>query len=184
MPQGLAEALDLPVAPLRKGQPEPGGLGRVPEEPHLTRLGQAVGQHDTPLPPRQVAARHAPLNLDFVHSLHLEARVEQALGQRAVVGEEEQPLGVEVEPPHRKEPGALVLHEVEHDRATARIAPGGEIPAGLIQQDVALGLRGRNGAAIHEDDVALRIGGGALGRHRLAVDGDAPFGDQPLTRPA
>ena len=53
--------------------------------------------------------------MDQVLLLDAEAGMGQAVGQLAVVGEEQEPLGVGVEPPDREHPG-LGRHQLHHRR--------------------------------------------------------------------
>ena len=101
----------------------------------------------------------------------------------AVVGQEEEPLGVEVEPPDRVEANAELRHEVEHEGPPARILPGGEEPRGLVKQHVALRLGSRERPPVDLDAVPLGVGVGAQLGHGHAVDADATRHDQPLGRP-
>ena len=57
---------------------------------------------------------HVALHPHPVFLLHLVAGVEKGVGQRPVVGEEEQPLGVQIQPPNRPHPGAAAGHQLRH----------------------------------------------------------------------
>lgn len=59
------------------------------------------------------------------------AGVGQALGQGAVVGQEQQPLGVPVQPPHGVDPDPGVRHKVGHDLSPPLIREGGDVAPGL-----------------------------------------------------
>ena len=77
------------------GPTTPTGAGAVRPVVELDPLAQ---------PPHAPAVRHA-LHLGQVLLLHPEGGMGQALGQLAVVGEDQQPLAVGVEPAHREHPG-------------------------------------------------------------------------------
>ena len=75
--------------------------------------------------------------VDFGEVLLLDAvaRMRQQLRELAVVGEDQQPFGVAIEPADREHP-RLVGYEVEHRAPALRIARGRHDVGGLVQQPV------------------------------------------------
>ena len=53
--------------------------------------------------------------------------LEKGVGQRPVVGEEEQPLGVQIQPPNRPHPGAAAGHQLRHGAPPLFIREGGYV---------------------------------------------------------
>jgi hypothetical protein len=86
------------------------------------------------------------------------ARVGQPVRELAVVREEQQALGVVVQPADRVEPRAQVGYEVEDTPPTPGILPGGQVPGRLVEQDVTLGLGAADLPAVDRDPVRRSAG--------------------------
>ena len=99
--------------------------------------------------------------------------------EAAVVGEEQQALGVDVEPADRDDARQVRRQGVENGRPPLGIAGGGDEAAGLVEQEEP-GALGRGEPLAVDPDVVLvgHVVGGAL--EHLAVDGDAALGDPGL----
>ena len=109
--------------------------------------------------------------------------MEHRLGDLTVVGEQEQPLGIEVQTADREQARfpRLGRQEIQHGRPPLRISRGGDDPARLVQDPVAPGLRD-DGAPVQFDLVLIRVCGRAeSGDH--AVDAHAPEANQLLGSP-
>ena len=102
MADRLAHAPHLAVAALVDGD----AAERGAHERHLGRRGQAVVELDALAQPAHAPRRRRALHLDQVLLLHAEAGVGEAMGQVAVVGEQQQALGVGVEAADREDRGA------------------------------------------------------------------------------
>jgi hypothetical protein len=119
-----------------------------------------------------------PLHLHVVLAQHAVAGMADAQRQLAVVGEQHQPLGVEIQPPDRKHPLADSLaHEIEDGRPSLGIGSRGHHARGLVKQEVPRGLRRLEPLAVDLHRVGRRIGliaegGGA------PVDRDPAFADE------
>jgi hypothetical protein len=109
-----------------------------------------------------------------VLTLHLAARMLDAVGEFPVVGHEEQPLRVAVEPAHVRQPGELVGQHVVDGRPSVRVAARGEHPGRFVERDPARGLRGHE-LAVQLHPVALRIDARSELDHHLAVHLHAPL---------
>jgi len=108
------------------------------------------------------------------------ARVGELGRQVAVIGEDQQALGVEVEASDRIHGFAHPGEEIHHRGPALRIHARGDVAGGLVEQDVAVPLRPFHAAAVHPDVVGGGIGLDAhLTRHD-AVHGDASLGHEPL----
>ena len=111
------------------------------------------------------------------------ARVQDALHPCPVVGEEQQSLAVEVQPPDRINARPAVRHQLRRRGPSPLVAERGDIAARLIEHQVDSPLRRRERHAVHADRIRFRVG--ALSDRRgLAVDAHAPRGDPFLRRPA
>ena len=132
MADRLAHAPHLAVAALVD---RPGGPRRGDDD---VAWAGAVMPSSSSTPSRSwriARGRRLTVDLGQVLLLDAETRVGQPVGQVAVVGEQQQALGVEVEPTDREHP-RLVRHEVDHRRSTLRIVGGGDHAGRLVQQVV------------------------------------------------
>ena len=84
---------------------------------------------------RAPGADRAAGDLGQVLLLHPVAGVGEPVGQIAVVGQQQQPLGVGVEAADGEHP-RLGRHQVDHGRAALRVARRGDHPGRLVQQVV------------------------------------------------
>lgn len=109
------------------------------------------------------------------------AGVHHAVGDVAVVGQEEQPLGVAVEAADRVDPLADI-DQVHHRPPLALVARGGDVAARLVEEEVA-GSLGAQQVAVDPDLGGAGIDLGPELGDDLAVDVDAARPDQFL-RPA
>ena len=176
---GLAHATDLLVPALAQGDLEPGLAVLVAEEVDVGGGRLAVLEGDAVGPVREVVLGHHAAGLDHVRLGDAAARVEQAVGEVAVVGDQEDAAGGEVEPAHRVEAGAGAVQQAHHRGATLGIGEGGDHAAGLVEHQVARGL-GDEAAAVDLDDVDAQVGPGTQLADHLAVHADAPGQDELL----
>jgi hypothetical protein len=96
---------------------------------------------------RQVLAKHAVTGVRDPH------------GEIAVVGQNHQPFGKEIEPSHRVDP--LVdpaAQQGEHRWAPFRVLRGGDETRRLVEKDVAKPLRQTQTLAVDLDRIALEVG--------------------------
>ena len=105
------------------------------------------------------------------------------MGERAVVGKDQQALDVHVEPPYRKEP-RVGSKELRHHGAAVGVAACGQIAARLVEQDVLLRLGRRQRTAIDGDLIAIGIGNGPRLVDDVAVEGDASIEDEAISSPS
>lgn len=101
------------------------------------------------------------------------------LDERAVVGEQNQPLAVGVEPPDGNEPHALRNRdELNHGLLGEPIAHRADDALGFVEREVVAPGRNRKRLPIDVDFIRREIDFGSRRRHDRAVDGDPPGGDQ------
>ena len=119
---------------------------------------------------------------DGVYLVHLMAGMQQPLGQRPVVGEQQQPLGVPVQPPHGIDPHAAVLYQLRRRAPSPLVRQGGDVAPGLIEHDVHMTGGTADGSSVHRHGVRLRVSLVA-DVCRPSVDCDPSCGDPLLRRP-
>src|SRR5881409_1296732 len=137
MTERFAIALDLVLAAFTERQMEPATLGARALEAHREWNGGAVFERHTSPPALEVGPAHAARDLRFVEPRQAVPRMQQSVGEGAVVGEHEQALDVHVEPPDRKK-ARVGSHQVRHHRAAVGVAARSQIAAGLVEEDVFL----------------------------------------------
>ena len=96
--------------------------------------------------------------------------------QPAVIGQQQQALGVEIEPADRDQPRQAFRQIVEHRRPPFGVGMGGHQAARLVIHEQPRALARRQRLAVDGDDVV----GGDVERRRIddaAVDGDAALHD-------
>ena len=99
-----------------------------------------------------------PSTLCFVHARHAVARMREPRRQVAVVGQDQQALGVEVEPADGVDVLAHARQQIDHRRPLLRIRSRRHVAARLVEQHVAMALGNLDAAAVDADVVVRRIG--------------------------
>ena len=142
--------------------------------------GHEVAFHPDPaLQPLERLRLGHPVDLGVVDAGHLVARVGDALREGSVVGQQDQALGRHVEPPDREEPGE-VGDEVHHRRPPRGVLPRGDDAAGLVEDEVHVGLRCLHPDAVHAHVVRGEVGLRPELAHVLAVHRDPALQHQLL----
>ena len=72
-------------------------------------------------------------DLDKISFFHLMLRVHQAICKCTVIGKQQQPFGIHVQPPHGIHPLAAVRHQLCRRLSALFIGERSYIPPGLIQ---------------------------------------------------
>lgn len=146
---------------------------------HRRSRALALDAHAAAHPVQALLGRLAP-DARVVLPLHLVLRVEQAFGQRPVVGEEQQAFRVVVQAAHRVHVFAHLRQQVEDGRPVLRVLPRGDVAARLVQQDVAVARGHMDPLAVDADVVTACLGPRAQLHDGDAVHRDAPLGDERL----
>src|ERR1700730_9045953 len=81
-------------------------------------------------------------------------------GKAAVVGEKQEPLGVEVKPAHADEARQLLRQKIEDGRAPARVAVRGQKTSWLVKQKKPRALAPGQRLPVDRNDVLRRYGYG------------------------
>ena len=184
MPERFAVPFDLMLAALGEREPEPRRRPFPSAEPRdVERPRGPVLQRHAAAPARHGVRGDIAGDVHLVHARHLIARVEEPMRQGAVVRQEQHAFDVGVETPDRIEP-RLLGHELRHDGPPMRIAHGGDVALGLVEEHVAERFAPREDASVDGDDVDVGIGQRRQLADDRAVDGDAAFGDEALSSPS
>ena len=77
-------------------------------------------------------------HLCFIHALDFMAWMGECGGESAVVGENEQPFGVEIETADRIDVLPDSLEQIEHGRTPLRIRSRRDIAARLVEEEVTV----------------------------------------------
>src|SRR6266851_4592617 len=96
--------------------------------------------------------------------------------QAAIIGQQQQALGIEIEPADADQPRQSLRQIVEHRRPSFRVGMGGHQAARLVKHEQPRALARRQRLAVDGDDIV----GGDVKRRRIdhaAVDGDAALHD-------
>ena len=180
---GLEHPAHQPVVPLvhRDGQVglplEPRVVG---QKFHVRRSrAVAVVQRQAAFQPPQRLLGQLPAHPRDVQLFHLARGMRDALHQLPVVGQDQQPLGLVIEPPHGIDPLRDVGNQVAHRLSALRVGKRRHHALRLVEQDVLPPLFGLDGLAVHQHLVAV------LHLHAhfaddAAVDAHAPLGDDLL----
>ena len=134
----------------------------------------------------QLAARLAQHG-GHVGLLHLVLGVHQAVGQLAVVGEQQQAFGLGIQAADVEQPLAFLqarTHQVANARTAQVVAHRGVHTAGLVQCEVDHLFVDLHALAVHADDVHARVDAGAHLHHDFAVYFHATGGDELLAHAA
>src|SRR4029077_239809 len=109
---------------------------------------------------------------------NLEIRIGDDFSKARIVGEQQQPAGILIEPAHRNDPLAGVLNEVVYRGASMRVLVSGDVALRLVQQKVD-SFRGSDRLAVQRNGIALEIHPVIRCLNQFAVYLDA-LGSDPL----
>ena len=113
---------------------------------------------------------------------HLVPGMNEGVGQISVIGEQQQPLGVQVQPAHRPDPGRAPIHQVGNCAPALLIREGRHHPPGFVEHQDRPGLAAHHRLAVQGDLIPVRVRPVPQGS-RPAVYGD-PAGGYVFLRPA
>jgi len=183
MAERLAVALDLVVAALGEGQAQAARPAPRAQQLDGERHRGTIVELRALAPPRQRRPRDAALDVGLVDPGDLVARMEQAVRQRAVVGQEEHTLDVDVETANGKEPH-VSGHQIRDDGPPLRILARADVAGWLVEQQVLPRLGRPHALAVEPHVVDVGIGQRPRLAHDDAVDGDAAVEDEAVSSPA
>jgi hypothetical protein len=174
----LQHAMDLTRASLVQGHAQPTTLLRTPCHLDLGWQRLAVIEHDATPQTLKVVVRHTPLKTHQVGPGDAVTRVQEAVRQASVVGQEEHAFGVHIETSDWKETHWLPFEQVEDGGTALIVLARGDIAARLVQQNIAQRGVLTERLAIHHDHIDGGIDRGPQPRDLFAVDDDTPRDDQ------
>ena len=141
-------------------------------------------ERDAPAQPVKGALiRHAG-HARLVGALHAVTRVRQRGRQVAIVGQNQQPLGVVVEAADGIQVVGQTLDEVHDGPALLWVAPGRHVAPRLVEQDVAPPGVGLDPPPVDLDLIAVGVGLGAEFAHGMSVNLHAALDDKRFGGPA
>ncbi len=161
----------------RKGEPDIVALLAV--EPRFDRPIADAVEADTPAQRVEFFLSHAAVGAHPIAAHPAGRRQFEEPRQPAVIGEQQQPFGVHVEPPDAEQARQALGQRRENGRAFLRVDMSGHEPARLVieEQPRALALRQR--LAVDHDQIGRRDIERRRADHR-AIDRHPPVGDPGL----
>jgi len=149
------------------------GEVRTGDEPGLPR------SMATP-PRRMFSSASVSGDLDEVSFFHARGGLGEAVGELAIVGDNEKALAHVIEASDGVEALLHLVEELHHRGAALGILDRGNKAAGLVEDEVAVALGTLEQLAVHADVVAGGVGLGAQHSDHLAVDLNAALLDHGL----
>ena len=184
MPHGLAVPFHLVLAALGEREREPRRPRLPAPDPHdVEGARRAIVEDEAPAPAREIVRADVALDERLVHPRDAVPRVQQAVRERAIVGQEQRSFDVGVEPSDRIEPDA-VGDEIGDDGPSLGVAHGRDVAARLVQEQIAERFGAGQRPAVDSDEIGPGIGERRQVPDDRAVDGDAAFGDELLSAPS
>jgi hypothetical protein len=95
----------------------------------------AINQHTARKPAKVCVIGHT-LHLRFVHAIDPMSRMHQARRKLAVVGQQQQSFGIEIESSHRINVLTRSGHKIQHRWTALRIETGGDKAPRLVQEKI------------------------------------------------
>ena len=108
--------------------------------------------------------------------------MEDGVAQFAVIGHEQCPFGVEIEPSDGKEAQRDFGDQIGDDGPALGIGEGGDIAGGFVEEDIHLFFKGHR-FAVAGDPVMRRVGLAPHLHDDLAIDPNPAVADQLLGAP-
>src|SRR5690625_4725242 len=169
-----------PVAALVQLDLHQRGRGQGLQHGEAVRAGRAVLQRDAAAQVLGQGAGHLPLDGGDVGLGDLVGGVGEAVGELAVVRQQQQPLGLLVQASDVEEPLGPVGDVLGQGGPPLRVAHGGDHAGRLVERHGELGLVQLQPYAVDVDDGGDRVHPGAQLTDDDAVDGHPPGGDEAL----
>jgi hypothetical protein len=170
--------LALPALPQHHAQPV--AIRTMREEVDRAPLRAPLLEVDAPLQLPALGVAQRPGNEYMIFLRDLEPWVGNAVGEVAVVGQQQQPLAVSVEPSNGIDARPR-RHKIPHRPTPPLVANGAHVAGRLVQQVIVVrGPRRRNGLSVHSETVVLTVHQHAWLSHDGTVDRDAALAHQRL----
>lgn len=184
VPDRLAHVPDLARAPLVQHDGQQRLVRPCAEagfqHPGLRRRRPAPLDDDAAPEPLDGAPIWNTPDARVVLAFHFVPGVEQPFGQFSIVGQQQQALRIEVQPPDRIHVSARALQQVDDRRTALRIGPRRHVAARLVEQEIAPPRGDADAGTIHPDVVDGRVGLLAEFENGVPVDGHAALRNERL----
>lgn len=177
-PDGVNHAPHLAIPALRQGDLEEGVLRTVAQPLDDSRTGGAVTEGHTAPEEIQLVIVQESGRFHLIRLGDFMYRVCKPFGELRVVGKNQQPARVQVQPAHGKHPLAYGGHEIIDSGTAFGIFVGREIAFGLIEEQIEF-LACVNGLVVKSDAVAREIHPVIWRLDLSAVDANSP-GSNPV----
>jgi len=151
---GIQHTADLPVFALGDGDPEQGMAATLLDKRDFRGQGRAVFKGHAPAQQVQGFIRDHAFDGGLVGPGSLVAGVGEAVGPFAVIGEQQQSHGIEIESAHGIDPLGDVLYQVGHQGSAFRLVQRTDVAERLVDDQVSPLGRPGDLAAVHFDPVA------------------------------
>jgi hypothetical protein len=168
------------ILPFREHHLQQGGLSLAAGLTNPLGPGLPLGEPDPILELPQVLLVGLPGDQDAVDLLDAIARVCQAIGEVAVVGQQDQPGAVLVQSADREDALSDSGKQIDHPGTPRRIGVGRDVASRLVDGEVNQSFLA-NRLTIDGDLVAIGIHPGSEFPSDLTVDGHPSLKDQFLT---
>jgi hypothetical protein len=145
-------------------------LGRFTDNANLFRNDPLALDHDSVANALQCRLRRTAQRENVILLVQSVSGVHHAIRDIAVIGQQQQPLGIAIEPANRVD-AFRNLDQIHDGAAISFIFDGSDVAAGFVQQDVARALRFQN-LAVDSNDRANWIGFRSQFGDHLAIDID------------
>lgn len=146
---------NLPVLPLMNGDFNHRRARILFDYADLSRRSDESADVDASAELRQTSIGKNAGNRGDVGFAHLMLRMRQSVGQFTVVGHDQKPRRVVIQPADRKQPLRNVRHKIRDGRAVPVVAHGRDVSQGLVHSDVDLGGVSLNLRAVDGNHVPL-----------------------------
>ena len=175
----LEDVLDLAVLALAQAERDPDIVALHAVERRLDRSVVHALEGDRRLELVELRLRHVAMRAHPVAAHPAGVRMGDHLGEPAVIGEEQEPLGVDVEAADRDDARQILGQALEHGRPAFGIARRGDEAARLVEEPQPRALARRQRLAVDGDPV-LVVTLTAGESSTCAVERDAALGDHRL----
>lgn len=171
MADGLDHSFHLMLTSLMDRDFKPGVALGSADLVNLRRSGEAVFEFDAPFERIDFGVIEHALHFNEIRLRHMVARMEQRLGQVAMIRQQHEPFTIEIQPADREHSHRDPMQVVFHGGAAFGIIERGHDVLGLVQNQVNIRLCGPQMFAVDLDVVAIRINFSAKLLHHVAVNG-------------
>jgi hypothetical protein len=142
--------------------------------------GRFGGKLDAGSEPVELLFAGLAAYLDKIGLRDVRGRSSQLLHQVAVIGEQQESLGVEIEAPDGEDALADIANEIHDGGAAFGIADRGHELPGLVEHDVDMLLGALDAFAVDADIVGLKVGFRAERGYGFTVNGYTSASDELL----